>query len=154
MRPTQTPILPKWLPIALVSAMVITILCLVCWTITRRRRTLRAHHSTSQIAPPPRPATTNPRRPEPGTTRTKLAPSHSAHEESSSASAHSFTSNRLTHKSSPTTSSQFTDNDVASLGKLIRTASNRSLWKQDPLGMELSLQPRKVPSGQLRNEAL
>ena len=147
----KAPIFPNWLPIVLIPAIIIGILGLSCWMINRhrrRRRTLNAPQSTSEIAAPPRS--------EKSSMRTKLASPRPAHEKFSLSSsfAPSATCNQITNKSSSTSSSQFTDTDIACLDKLVRTASNRSLWKHGQPAGASSHKPRKVPSGQVQNEDL
>ncbi|CAF0836825.1 unnamed protein product [Adineta steineri] len=55
-------------------------------------------------------------------------------------------------KSRSASSSQLTNTDIAHLDKLIRTASDRSIWKQNYSKINQYNKPRKVPSGHIQHK--
>jgi hypothetical protein len=62
-------------------------------------------------------------------------------------------SHSLAKKSLSTSLSQLTNTDRAYLDKLVRTASDRSMWKRDYSKKDEHKQLRKVPSGQIQEKS-
>jgi hypothetical protein len=59
----------------------------------------------------------------------------------------------LTKKSLSLSSSQLTNTDIAYLDKLVRTASDRSMWKRDYSKKDQYNKLRKIPSRQIQEKS-
>jgi len=59
----------------------------------------------------------------------------------------------LTKKSLSLSSSQLTNTDIAYLDKLVRTASDRSMWKRDDSKKDQYNKLRKIPSRQIQEKS-
>lgn len=65
----------------------------------------------------------------------------------------SSTNKNVSHKSSPIIASQLTNTDKVYLDKLVRTASDRSMWKRDLSKKTEPKKLRKVPSGLIEEKS-
>jgi hypothetical protein len=120
----KSSIFSKWLPIIFIPVLIITILGLSYWFFVYRRwnnkKPPKVIKQSKPISRTIPPKTTN-----------ISSPLHVS-----------------TTKSFPISSSQLTNTDKAYLDKLVRTASDRSLWQHDSSKKAQSNKLRKVPSGQ------
>jgi uncharacterized protein HemX len=124
----ESHILFKWLPIIFILVLIIIIsLGLSYWYFAHRRRKIQ---------------NSSKKKPEEKTTNAQTKPMQRTllpKNEYLSYPKHNLTCS--------TSSSQLTNTDIAYLDKLVRTASDRSMWKRDYSKKDSSNQPRKVPSG-------
>ena len=123
----ETQIVSNWLPIIFILVLIITIFGLSCWYFAHRRR--RNIQNSNKKKPEKRISNTKPM-------QRILLP-------------------KTEYLSSPNPTlptkslSQLTNTDIAYLDKLVRTASDRSMWKRDYSKKDQHNKLRKVPSGQI-----
>jgi hypothetical protein len=134
---TQAHIVSKWFPISLVPLLVAVILGLSYRFVSRRR--VREQNLTKKGL-----SLSNTDDSKRSKRILSMATTVNAAGESACKREHLSTS-KSTSESRPTSASTLTNTDIAHLDRIIRTASDRSLWKLD----DPAKKPRRVPSGLL-----
>ena len=134
---TQAHIVSKWFPIFLVPLLIVAVLGL-SYRFVRRRRVREQNSTKKGLSLSNTDGSKRSKR-----TLSKATPVNAAGE--SASKREQLSMSKLNNQSGPTSASTLTNTDIAHLDRIIRTASDRSLWKLD----DPAKKPRKVPSGLL-----
>lgn len=150
----------KWIPLIIPSGIVVLgLLGLTCFFISYQKqrrhrpkveRSIRSTQKTTKSTVSPS-ATTHVDSTRVKTSSPSPQPVHdppSNPKQIHLSTASSIRSTPVINPSLSSSSSQLTRTDVFHLEKLLHAASDRSMWKNEPLTTNLSHKPRKVPSAQ------
>ena len=127
----------KWFPVFLVPLLIVAVLGLSYRFFSRRRAHERSATKKDLFLSNMKDTKSSQQ------THSKATPTNSA------AKRDHPSTNKLNSQSRPTSAATLTNTDIAHLDRIIRTASDRSLWKLD----DSAKKPRKVPSGLLHPQS-
>ena len=131
----------KWFPVFLVPLLIVAVLGLCYRFLCRRRAHERSATKKDLFLSNMKDAKSSQQ------THSKATPANAAGE--SVTKRDPLSTNKLNSQSRPTSAATLTNTDIAHLDRIIRTASDRSLWKLD----DSAKKPRKVPSGLLHPQS-